>query len=102
MAQCHAAVAEVFGFLGHEDSASLVVVQGYRHCLPWARCPLSVPPPSGWPLSAMVAVRFNDGTRPVMVNVPDVAAITPAVVPMGNDPAIMLAPYDSGTPKSSG
>jgi len=58
--------------LGHP--VSLVVVNGYRGCLPLPiSCPL-MPAQVSSPTAALVAVQFSDGADSVVRHVPDVSA----------------------------
>jgi hypothetical protein len=99
-AQCQAAIAAAIPAAnGH--AVDLVVAEGYYDCVPGAFCGPSRGPSGGWPLSAVVAMRFEDRSRPLVVDVRDVFASPPVTDPIGvpeGYAASILRPFESASP----
>jgi hypothetical protein len=71
---CRAVAAAVLADIRAGHPVSLVVVNGYRGCLPLPiSCPL-LPVPVTSPPGALVAVQFSDGAESVLRLVADVSA----------------------------
>jgi hypothetical protein len=98
-AQCQSAIgAAMPAANGH--AVDLIVAEGYYDCPPGAICGLGALRADSH-LSAVVAMRFVDRSRPLVVDVRDVFASPPVTDPIGvpeGYAASILRPFESASP----
>lgn len=78
-ATCRGVAAAVVADIGIEHPVSLVVVNGYRGCLPLPISCRLLPVQVIAPTAALIGIRFSDGAESLLRLVPDVS-VRPVVV----------------------